>query len=286
MSAPSPHRPVAILAGRGELPPLVAAVAVRQRRTPVVFAIAGEAETDGFGSLPLHVVRWGEVGRLFRIAREAGCREAVFIGGIAQRPDYRSVRPDLGAVMLLPRILQIMRGGDDSLLSGVAALFEEKGLKLISALDLAPDLALAEGLAVGQASPEALANVSLAATAARAIGALDIGQGAVAVGGRVVAVVDVGGTAALLERVAALRESGRIGPPGGVLVKCMKPKQDSRIDLPTIGPGTAELARAAGLEGIAAEAGRTLLAGPVQTLEAFRRSGMFLLGIGAPTADG
>lgn len=282
MSTPSQDRPVAILAGRGVLPSLVAAAAAKRGRKPVIFAIAGEADREGFGSLPIHVIRWGEVGRLFRLAKEAGCREAVFIGGIANRPDYRSIWPDFGAVMLIPRILQILRGGDDSVLSGAAALFEEKGLTLISALDLVPDLALGAGLVTGQASPQSMADVSKAAEAARVIGALDIGQGAVAMEGRVVAVEDAGGTDGLLDRIAALRGSGRIPKAGGVLVKCMKPNQDSRIDLPTLGPGTAERARAAGLEGVAAEAGRTLLAGPAETLEAFRRAGLFLLGISAP----
>lgn len=286
MNVAAGHRPVAILAGRGVLPPLVAAAAARHGRAPVVFAIAGEADASAFGSMPTHVVRWGEAGRMFRLAQDAGCREAVFIGAIAHRPDFRSVRPDFGTVMLIPRILQLLRGGDDSLLSGVAALFEEKGLKLISALDLAPDLALAEGFATGHASADMLADVERAAEAARAIGRLDIGQGAVAVGGRVVALEDAGGTDALLERIAALRGSGRIARTGGVLVKCVKPNQDRRIDLPTIGPGTAESARAAGLDGVAAEAGRTLLAGPAETVDAFRRNGLFLLGISPPSAHG
>ena len=61
----------------------------------------------------------------------------------------------------------------------------------------------------GTASPRVDARTSpRRREAARAIGRLDIGQAAVAVGGRVVAVEDAGGTDALLERVAALRASG------------------------------------------------------------------------------
>jgi DUF1009 family protein len=110
----------------------------------------------------------------------------------------------------------------------------------------------------------------------------------VAVNGRVVAVEDAGGTDALLDRVRVLRETNRTAKAGGVLVKCVKPNQDRRIDLPTIGPETAAKARAAGLEGVAADAGHTLLAGPPETLDAFRRSGLFLLGLRdeAQTANG
>ena len=80
MSASAPSGPVAILAGGGALPPLVAAAARRDGRAPVVFAIAGEAEPAAFAPAPVHVVRWGEIGRLFRLTEESGCREAVLIG--------------------------------------------------------------------------------------------------------------------------------------------------------------------------------------------------------------
>ena len=47
--------PIAILAGGGKLPLLVAAAALREGRTPVVFAIAGEAEAEAFaGTAPVH----------------------------------------------------------------------------------------------------------------------------------------------------------------------------------------------------------------------------------------
>ena len=84
------------------------------------------------------------------------------------------------------------------------------------------------------------------------------------------AVEDAAGTDALLERVATLRGAGKIAEAGGVLVKCLKPQQDGRHDVPTIGPATAERAERAGLAGVAAEAGRTMLVGRDETIDAFR----------------
>jgi DUF1009 family protein len=282
MSEPSAGGPVAIFAGGGALPPLLAAAAAAQGRRPVVFAIAGEADPEAFDTHPVHVLRWGEIGRLFRLLEKSGCREAAFIGSIVQRPDFRNVRPDFGAVKLIPRILQLVKAGDDGLLAGVAAIFAEQGLRLVGPLDLAPDLALPPGCVAGRMTREDEVDVGKAAEAARVIGRLDIGQAAIAAAGRVVAVEDAGGTDMLLDHVAALRQAGRIPPTGGVLVKCMKPQQDSRLDVPTLGPGTAEAARHAGLNGAAGEAGRTLLAGRAETVEAFRRAGLFLCGFAAP----
>jgi DUF1009 family protein len=130
--------------------------------------------------------------------------------------------------------------------------------------------------------PEAEEDIARALEAARLIGRLDVAQGAVSVGGRIVALEDLGGTDALLERVAEHRRLGRIGKAGGVLVKCPKPQQDGRHDVPTLGPDTAERAARAGLLGVAAEAHRTMLAGRAETIEAFRRAGVFLYGLAPP----
>ena len=264
------------------MPRLVEASALRAGHCPLVFAIAGEADSAGFAST-VHAVRWGEIGRLFRLLREAGSREAVFVGSITRRPDFAAIRPDLGAVGLLPRILKLMRSGDDSLLNGVAAILAEKGVALRGPLEIAPDLALPPGLLTGpQPDRDADADIAAAVQAARFAGSLDIGQAAIAIAGRVVAVEGAEGTDGLMQRVGPLRQAGRLPPHGGVLVKCMKPQQDPRIDVPTLGARTAELARAAGLDGVAAEAGRTLLAGREETIAAFGRAGLFLVGLPGP----
>ena len=281
--APTSEGAIGIIAGSGEVPPLVAAAALRAGFSPLVLAIAGEGDARAFPSLPVHEIRWGEVGRLFRVLQDADCRQVVFVGTITRRPDLRSVRPDLGGLSVLPRVWQLVRGGDSSLLDGAAAIFAEKGIALRGPLEIAPDLTLPEGSLAGSVPDRgAQQDVQRAAEAARMAGRLDIGQAAVAVAGRVVAVEGAEGTDGLMERIAHLRKAGRVPRTGGVLVKCMKPQQDLRLDVPTLGPLTAENARRCGLDGVAAEAGRTLLAGRAETIEAFRCCGLFLLGIATP----
>ena len=161
-----------------------------------------------------------------------------------------------------------------------------KGVTLVGPLSVAPELGLAEGLVAGSNPPAELqADMERAAEAARAIGKLDIGQAAAAVDGRVVALEGAEGTDGLLKRIAELRVAGRIAKSGGVLVKCMKPAQDPRLDLPGIGPRTAAAARRAGLDGVAGEAGRALLVGRAETIAAFEEEGLFLVGIPHPPDD-
>ncbi len=273
-------RSVAVIAGHGDMPLLFARAAIRNGWTPVIFALAGEADPVLFAGLTCHLIKWGEVGKLLRLIERSGCRELVMIGAIRKRPDYSAIRPDLGAVRLLPRIFRLMRGGDDSVLQGVAQIFSEKNIDIRTPVEIAPELAAPAGqLTKAVADPAEQTNLEKAVEAARAIGRLDIGQAAIAVGGRVVALEGVEGTDGLLARVADLRNADRLTEPGGVLVKCMKPNQDPRLDLPTIGPGTARLAKQAGLAGVGIEAGRALLAGRDETIAAFDDNGLFLVGL-------
>jgi hypothetical protein len=46
---------------------------------------------------------------------------------------------------------------------------------------------------------------------------------------------------------------------GGVVVKMMRPDQDERYDIPSVGPGTLENMKKAGLDCLAVEAGRTII---------------------------
>ena len=122
---------------------------------------------------------------MFRLMEEAGCREAVFIGSISRRPDFRSLKPDVGTVKLIPRIIQLMGSRDGSLLDGVTRIFEEKGIRVLSPLAIAPELALPDGCLTGEVSAESARDIDVAREAAVDIGKRDIAQGAVAIDGRV-----------------------------------------------------------------------------------------------------
>jgi DUF1009 family protein len=91
----------------------------------------------------------------------------------------------------------------------------------------------------------------------------------------VLAVEAVEGTDQMLARAGALARPG----PGGVLVKMAKPEQDRRADMPAIGPRTLANAAAAGLRGVAFEAGGTLLTDRAACIQAADQAGLFLTGI-------
>ena len=251
--------PLAIFAGGGALPRQLADAARASSREVFVLRVNGEADAD-FGSHQVEDIRYGEIGRALGLLKARECRRVVLAGRV-DRPSLAAIRPDWGAIQLMPRIARIMVGGDDDVLRRVAALFDEHGLTLVSPLDIAPSLSARPGRLAGpEPGKAARRDIAIGLEAARAIGALDAGQGVVVDGGRAIALEGIEGTDAVIARAGALRAAGRwrSPAPSGVLVKAAKPQQDMRLDVPTIGVDTVRAAAAAGLTGIAIEAGRVL----------------------------
>jgi DUF1009 family protein len=272
--------PIGIVSGGGSLPFAVADAAARRGRRAVLLALRGCADAARVAAYPHHWIGLGQVNRLCRLARQESCNDLVFIGTVV-RPAIRQLRLDLGALLLLPRLVRLFRGGDDHLLSGVAIFFEQRGFRVVGAHQVAPEILMPEG-ALGRLQPSEGSHRDIVQGLAllRAIGQFDVGQATIVAGGHVLAVEAAEGTDEMLAHVADLRRKGRIRSTGGVLVKAPKPGQDRRIDLPAIGPQTIAGAANAGLAGIAVVAGGGIMAEPDRVAQAADRAGIFIVGIG------
>lgn len=274
--------PLLICCAGGSLPFAVAEAAKRRGRPVFLYALQGWADPD---KVSAYRHQWGGVaqfGRFCRFARQSHCRDVVFIGSLT-RPSVWHLRPDLAALRLLPRIFAGFRGGDNHLLSTMARTVEQHGFRILGAHEIAPEILVPEG-SLGAALPSSRDRSDIARGAAllRALGPFDVGQATVVADNHVLAIEAADGTDRMLEHVAALRRDGRIRLPDrtGVLVKAPKPGQDIRLDLPSIGPRTVEKVAAAGLAGVAVEAGSTIMAEPQQVAEAAERHRLFVIGFG------
>ena len=272
---------LAIIAGYGRMPVEVAEAARATGEDPVIVALKGEADHD-WADFDSGIFSIGDLRGITAFMRGHGARRMIMSGGVRHRPQLSDLRPTwrtLGQAMTVIRALA--GAGDDKMLRIAISLFEAEGFRVIGAHEVTPGLLASPG-PIGAVRPTeaALRDIAAARDAALALGALDIGQGAVAVGGRVVALEGPEGTDGMLARVRDLRAAGRISRRHrGVLVKMCKPGQDMRADLPSIGPGTVAAARDAGLAGIAVEVGRSLLLERDEAIEAADAAGVFITGI-------
>jgi UDP-2,3-diacylglucosamine hydrolase len=286
-AAVSAGQPIAMICGGGSFPAAVAELLARNGRRPVLFGIKGWADPKVVERYDHHWIMIGQVGRFLRLARAEHCSEVLFIGSLL-RPALTQIRLDWQTIRLMPRVIRFFRGGDDRLISGVARLVEEAGLRVIGVADVAPEILVPEGvLAHYQPNARDRADIACALALISALGPFDVGQAAVVANNHVLAVEAAEGTDNLLMRLADLRRQRRVTAPlgTGVLVKAPKPGQDRRFDLPAIGPRTVENAALAGLAGIAVAAGSTIIAEPSEVVTAADRAKIFLIGVGEPASS-
>ncbi len=243
-------------------------------------AFAGQfdpATVDGFPHIALRI---GEAGRIIAALKEAGVVDLVMAGGV-RRPSLSEIGLDWRGVQLFARI-GAGALGDNGLLAAIGRELEREGFRLVGAKDiLAGGVAIAGVLGRCQPDAQAHADITHGILVARALGAVDVGQSVVVQQGLVLGVEAIEGTDALLQRVGPLRRDG----PGGVLVKIAKPQQDRRIDLPTIGPATIECAAAAGLRGIAVEAGNAIILDRAAAVAKADAAGLFLIALDLKAAE-
>lgn len=259
---------IAVIAGQGALAPAVIAAL----DDPLVYALEGFAP-DGVCATPFRLER---LMPFLDSLIEQGVERVVFAGAI-RRPRLDPEAFDARTAQLVPRIMLAMQSGDDAALRAVLDVFEENDLKICSVSEIAADLIPGEGLLTGKPSESDQRDADRAAAILAALGGLDIGQGAVVAQGLCMAIETLPGTAAMLDFVACHADL-RPNPKGarGVFYKAPKPGQDRRIDLPTLGPDSVTQAAAAGLAGIAWEAGGVILLDRVESIRRAELAGMFL----------
>ena len=271
--------PLGLIAGLGDLPVAIAENAVATGQGVYVLRLKG-FEEPRLAAFPGAVVGLGEIGKLFALLKDAGCKDVLF-AGIVKRPNFKDLKLDLRGAALLPKVLAEAGKGDDALLRLMVKEVEKQGFNVIGSDAAHAALLAPSGLVGGPAPSEAaMADIARGAHVVAALGDLDIGQGCVVCEGLVLAVEAQEGTDAMLDRCAALPEAIRGTPAArrGVLVKRPKPAQERRIDMPTVGVSTVEKVAAAGLAGLAIEAGGALMLGRAEMQEAAERLGVFIYG--------
>lgn len=277
----------AIIAGGGALPVAVANTLQARGEAPFVAVLDAEADSADFSSVEHIVVRLEEFGPLLSRFLSEGVTQVVLAGSVGRRPKLLGLKWNLLLLKIVSTTVSGLMKGDDGLLRSVIGAIEKQGMRVVGAHEIVPDLLAPAGI-LTETKPTIAdqRDIAAAAEAALAIGKLDIGQGAIAIGGRVIALEGIEGTEGLLERTGAMRGHGRIaGKQRGALVKCSKPQQERRADLPAIGPDTMDQLHRAGLAGVAVEAGSCFILDFDQAIARANELGLYVVGIGPETLE-
>jgi DUF1009 family protein len=269
--------PLALVCGAGQFPLAVADAVTAAGRPIYLIGVRGAADPS-ISKYPHGWIGMGRLGRMLKLARDAGARDIAFVGAVPRPAASLDFIPDLRFLGLM---LRYLGGGDNDMLAHFAREVERDGFKVRGVHEIAPGLILPAGVIGRHApSPEAIAAARLGMDVLGALGPYDIGQGAVVADRRIVAIEAAEGTDGMLERVAGLRAAGRlkIAASKSVFVKAAKRGQDLRLDTPAIGLATVQKAKPAGLAGISVAAGEVMTPDLGALISAADQAGLFILG--------
>lgn len=274
-----PAKKIGIVAGWGSFPVEIArhyrekgyevyTVAIKQHAAPELVELSTDCRWTG-------VLKFGAA---IRYLRNSGVSEVAFAGKIFKDRILYHGRgwiahmPDLTCLRIISAsfITRSKDGRDDTLLSGIVAEYERRGIKVLPITHLASHLLATEGCLTQRAlSKSQEKDVQFGWQIARQMGGLDIGQSITVKDQIVLGVEAIEGTDALISR------TGNICPRGGfTLIKVAKPNQDMRFDVPTIGPQTIERLAAAGATALAVEATKTIIVELDKTVQLANKLGI------------
>ncbi len=268
-----------IIAGGGNLPSILIEQCEQQKRAFVIVALKGHAEPKIVANRPHLWVRLGAAGEAVKYLQDHNVSDLSLVGTVS-KPSIADLRPDFWTAKFLAASGAYNKGDDGLLQALINHLEETEGFRVAGIDDLVPDLiAACECMTELSPSERDMTDIQVGIAAAKDQGRRDIGQGVVVSDGSILASEDRAGTDAMLSGLK----------PGdqrrGILVKMLKPGQERRADLPSIGPDTISIANSAGLRGVAVEAGSALIIDRENMIAAANASGMFVIGVQSTVAN-
>jgi DUF1009 family protein len=261
---------VALVAGEGFLPEEIASRLASRGERPIVYALREDyGLLDEYAESVVPVLR-AELEASLKDMAFRGVSRVMFAGYV---PKTLIFRPELLDKMAKKLVENLENRDDHSLLGSIVSVFERAGFEVIGYADILSDLLAPAGFIAGREPDETeLGDVAYGVEIAKVIAPLSFGQSVIVNRRSVVAVEAMEGTDAAILRSAGLCKRG-------VLVKIIKPGQDTRFDIPVVGPQTLHLMKRAGLTCLAVQAGHTLVMSPDEFAASASELGIAVTGI-------
>jgi hypothetical protein len=263
---------IGLIAGGRQFPLLVARGVKAAGHRLVVAGFAGHTNAEVYPLADVsRELKLGQLAKLVDFFKENKVEAAVMAGSI-NKPGVMDIRHfDARAVKLL---FSLGGKGDNAILRAFTALLEGEGIVVLPPQAFAPGLLTLPGVLTRRAPDEReWADLRAGAHLARELGRLDIGQCVVLREGIVAAVEALEGTD------AAIRRGCELGGAGCVVVKVVKPGQEERVDLPSVGLDTVRTMQKGQATCLGVEAGKSLFFDLESTVAFADKAGIAIVGL-------
>lgn len=266
---------IGLLAGAGKLP--VECAKAAKLLGYEVYAVALLPETDAElkeCTADCQSISIAHLDAVLNYLKEHQVSKVTMIGKVTKEWLYKShTLPDMRAVRLLNR-LRKMNFKDDTITLAIVDELAKDGISVLDQTKYLKPLMPGPQVFTKKKPTEAqMADVAFGFEAAKAIGAIDLGQTVVVKDQAVMAVEAIEGTDACIKR------GGSLARGGAVVVKTAKPGQDTRFDMPAVGLTTLSSMEESGCAVLAIEAWHTLFAEKEAVLQEANKKGIVILAV-------
>ncbi len=186
----------------------------------------------------------GQFGKIISILKKNNCSRVLFAGKV-KKPNFNKLKLDVKGIFYISRIIKKLKLGDAAIIKEIIRIFKKEGIKTIRSNFFTPELTLTKGnYSNHRPDLEDKKDIFNALKSLNKTNPYDHVQSAVCRKNLIVLEKNEG-TEKMLKKIKKKK-----GKRNGVLVKFPKKKQDSRIDLPTVGINTLKQCKRAGLKGV------------------------------------
>ncbi len=264
---------LAIVAGNGELPTLLAKSAKDQGFNTCALAITEEANQK-LQNLCDKVYHFspGQVNKLLDCVKKETINQVVFIGKVPKIDLLRNIHKlDWTAIKYIGQFSNL---NDDSIHNGIIDFLGKNNIKVLPQTMFLKQLFLEkEVLSKRKPTLEERIDIEYGFEVAKKVAGLDIGQTVVVKNKMILAIEAIEGTDEAIKRGCGLSKSEV------VVIKVAKPDQDERFDIPTIGERTIKTLANNGGGILAFEANKTIILEKEKIIKAADENNICLLAV-------
>ena len=262
---------IGLIAGNRQFPFLFARAARDQGFKIVAAGVVGDTSPFLYFFVEkFQYFKVGELKKLFEYFRGNAVSQVIMAGQVNQDNLFNPAVKLDEEFKALSDALRDRKA--DTIFAAVADRLKKEGMTLMDSTFLLKKYLAPRGTLTRRGPTESeLKDIQFGLTIAKQVGGIDIGQTVVVKEKAIVAIEAMEGT----DR--AIARGGAIARMGAVVVKTSKPAQDSRFDVPVIGPRTIQTMAKVKAACLAIEAGKTLIIDREKTVSLANKAGICLV---------
>ena len=265
---------IGIISGAGFLPLLIGKKLLKKKYKVTFFLLNNSENINIYSNYNFIKVNIISIKKIINILKENNINKIIMAGNI-KRPSLNDLSFDFETIKLAKKLF-LEKKGDNLLLNSIQKYFEEKGFQTFDwRKDCLDIFSNEDNLTKIQPSKNAKKNLAKALDVFKYYGRLDIGQSLIIQNQIILGLEAAEGTDKLIERCFHYKKKG----DKAVLVKFTKYKQNSILDIPTIGIDTITLLKKYNYEGLFLEKNKCIILNKQEVKDFAEKNNIFISAI-------